>query len=258
MGDSLSEWLNELVSGGILLAALGGGFVLADDGSLWALHEELEVNEGDDFDDAKEHLYNDVDLEGDGRVRCRYSNSFVTLVDQGHRLWPSSEDGVQVEHTWASAAKWDTNAQFPRDSVPGADLHHLFPVRRGINGSRGNHPFGELPAHARELAIDPDGTLEDSAGTGQPSGSYRDRHGDTVLFEPPTNHKGDVARAMFYMSVRYWWPIPENMEEDLRQWHEDDPPTPADLARNDRIEAIQHNRNPFVDTPELVDDIEDF
>ncbi len=63
---------------------------------------------------------------------------------------------------------------------------------------------------------------------------------------------------MFYMSVRYWMPIPADMEEDLKTWHREDPPNQLDTARNSRIEVLQGNRNPFIDVPELVDQIDDF
>ncbi len=81
-----------------------------------------------------------------------------------------------------------------------------------------------------------------------------------MVFEPRDDHTGDVARAMFYMSTRYWMPIPAAMEVDLRAWHTQDPADAAEIARNDRIEAVpnQNNRNPFVDFPNLVGQISDF
>jgi endonuclease I len=174
-------------------------------------------------------------------------------------LHPDPDEGVQVEHTWASAAKWAHSADhFARSSVPGADLHHLFAVRQGINGSRGNHPFGDLPNTARELRINADGSLNHSGG-GMASGSFRDQNAAGVtVFEPRGDHKGDVARAMFYMSVRYWMPIPQDMEDDLKDWHTEDPVDAEEIARNDRIEAVQGNRNPFVDRADLVDEVSNF
>ncbi|MFZ5949748.1 MAG: endonuclease, partial [Candidatus Rifleibacteriota bacterium] len=40
--------------------------------------------------------------------------------------------------------------------------------------------------------------------------------------------------------------------------HREDPVDEEEKARNDRIENIQHNRNPFVDRPDFVDQISDF
>ena len=44
----------------------------------------------------------------------------------------------------------------------------------------------------------------------------------------------------------------------MRAWNKDDPVNIDDLARNDQIYALQNNRNPFVDFPELIDSISDF
>lgn len=53
--------------------------------------------------------------------------------------------------------------------VQGADLFHLFPVRQGLNGSRGSHEFGVPVSEVRALLLDTDGTLhhprEGSGGT---------------------------------------------------------------------------------------------
>ncbi|MDP3131074.1 MAG: endonuclease, partial [Bacillota bacterium] len=82
--------------------------------------------------------------------------------------------------------------------------------------------------------------------------------------------KGDVARMLFYMAVRY---AGESGEPDLELvngltdalsanigdlatlllWNELDPVDDSERARNELIySAYQHNRNPFIDHPELV------
>ena len=38
----------------------------------------------------------------------------------------------------------------------------------------------------------------------------------------------------------------------LLAWHEADPPDARERLRNDRIAAEQHNRNPYVDHPEIA------
>src|SRR5690606_2249036 len=82
-----------------------------------------------------------------------------------------------------------------------------------------------------------------------------------VVFEPADNVKGDVARALMYMAVRYnglngnWafpnWisPIvPYGQDIDvLLTWHFQDLPDSYEIARNEYVYSVQGNRNPFVD-----------
>ena len=79
-----------------------------------------------------------------------------------------------------------------------------------------------------------------------------------TAFEPPENHRGNVARALFYFSVRYKIQIDPLEEGYLRDWHREDPVDAEERKRNDEIFKIQQNRNPFIDEPLLVDDIRDF
>jgi endonuclease I len=44
----------------------------------------------------------------------------------------------------------------------------------------------------------------------------------------------------------------------LRQWHANDPVDSGEIAKNDLIQRIQGNRNPFIDHPEWVEKIGDF
>ena len=85
-------------------------------------------------------------------------------------------------------------------------------------------------------------------------------------------YKGDIARSYFYLSVAYmdeWtccdeaatdkWNIKPWAESELREWHELDPVDDSEIARNEDIfTEWQHNRNPFIDYPDLVYQIADF
>ena len=75
---------------------------------------------------------------------------------------------------------------------------------------------------------------------------------------PAINIKGDIARAYLYMSYQYKIELKEGQENKLRKWHFEDPPGDWEKNRNDRIEAIQGNRNPFIDHPEWVERVKDF
>lgn len=76
--------------------------------------------------------------------------------------------------------------------------------------------------------------------------------------------KGDVARALMYMDVRYnslnvvngnVAETPTGFIGDLATlllWHQQDPPDDFEMNRNNYIYTWQINRNPFIDHPELA------
>jgi deoxyribonuclease I len=70
--------------------------------------------------------------------------------------------------------------------------------------------------------------------------------------------RGDASRAYLYMSFQYKIPIEESLEDSLRIWHFEDPPSEWEEKRNDLIEVIQGNRNLFIDQPELVERVANF
>ena len=78
------------------------------------------------------------------------------------------------------------------------------------------------------------------------------------ILNPPIEHRGNVARALFYFSVRYGMSISAVEESSLRSWHMEDPVDEAELERHEQIFSIQRVRNPFIDFPELVEDIDNF
>ena len=100
-----------------------------------------------------------------------------------------------------------------------------------------------------------------------------DATADADSWEPPDEVKGDLARSMFYMDVRYNGDRtnePDLVLTDrlsdistsaafmgrlstLLLWHFEDPVDAREQARNDGIHTLyQFNRNPFVDRPEWV------
>ncbi|WP_030418167.1 endonuclease [Streptomyces sp. SCSIO 75703] len=148
------------------------------------------------------------------------------------------------EHVWAKS-----HGDFGTATGPGTDLHHLRPADVQVNSSRGNKDF-------------------DNGGTPVPGGGGS--LGDSDSFEPRDAVKGDVARMIFYMAVRYegddGWPDLEvngsvgngskpfiGKLDVLKKWSAEDPPDAFEQRRNQVIhDSYQHNRNPFVDHPEWV------
>jgi hypothetical protein len=112
-----------------------------------------------------------------------------------------------------------------------ADAHHIRPEDGPENSSRGNKDYGEY--------LGPTGN----------QGSWR----------------GDVARAVFYMAVRYnvlsvvnGNPANSTVGQlgDLAlllQWNQTDPKDDFEMNRNNYIYTWQVNRNPFIDYPSLAD-----
>ncbi|GAA2771550.1 endonuclease I family protein [Streptomyces showdoensis] len=151
------------------------------------------------------------------------------------------------EHVWAQS-----HGDFGTAAGPGTDLHHLRAADVQVNSIRGNKDFDN----------------GGSAVSGAP-GSYTDSNS----FEPRDADKGDVARMILYMAVRYegddaWADLEPNESTSngsvpfmgrlsiLKQWNEQDPPSAFEERRNDVIyTSYQGNRNPFVDHPEWVEAI---
>ena len=174
---------------------------------------------------------------GELGVYTIYTNYFVSLAPQSE---PDHAE-VNCEHTWPRSRLSDEET--PLYEHQQSDLHHLFPARSPINSLRGSNYFGE-----------PDFVMEDRY---DPAVSGVDDEGNTV-FSPMPERRGDVARVIFYMSLRWGLDIPAHEEETLRAWHEADPVNGWELERNQRIETYQGNRNPFIDCPQLVNLIDDF
>ncbi|PJY99355.1 ribonuclease [Bacillus vallismortis] len=151
------------------------------------------------------------------------------------------------EHVWAKS-----HGNFGTSKGPGTDIHHLRPADVQVNSARGNKDF-------------------DNGGTehAKAPGNYDD--GDS--WEPRDDVKGDVARMLFYMAVRYegddGYPNLELNDKTgngsapyhgkksvLLEWNRQDPVDDRERKRNEIIyETYQHNRNPFIDHPEWADDI---
>jgi endonuclease I len=154
-------------------------------------------------------------------------------------------DDWNREHVWAKS-----HGDFGTAQGPGTDLHHLRPTDVTVNSTRGN------------LDFDNGGNEHNEA-----PGNYYD--GDS--WEPRDEVKGDVARMIFYMAVRYEG---DSAEADLElnndvnngsapyhgkisvllDWHEEDPVDSREIRRNNIIfEQYQGNRNPFIDHPEWAE-----
>jgi endonuclease I len=142
-----------------------------------------------------------------------------------------------------------------------SDINHVYPTDGEVNAMKANFPVGEVSIASKT-------SLNGSkVGTGNNFGYT------STVFEPINEYKGDIARAILYMAVRYETQIAgwrTNSTADnvlngtsypafddwhirlLYKWHLQDPVSDKERKRNDSVFVIQGNRNPFIDRPEWV------
>jgi deoxyribonuclease-1 len=193
---------------------------------------------------ARKVLFGKLHLEEDGDgyyIKDVYCRKKITnnQTQIGPNIIPNHAL-INCEHTWPQSK---FSGRFQK-GMQKSDLHHLFPTDSRANSTRGNHEFANVSGDT--LAEDCD-----ASRSGVPKGGYD-------FFEPPTEHKGNVARALFYFSVRYQIKISSQQEAYLREWNIQDPVDESERERNQTIFEIQRNRNPFIDFPELIDRIQNF
>ena len=162
-------------------------------------------------------------------------------------------NGTQ-SNSWNREHIWPKSHGFPDDDDNAyTDVHNLKPCDRSVNSSRGTKDFdfgGNQHSEASDCLTDSDS------------------------WEPPDYVKGDIARILFYMVVRYDpgvdhenntfdlelvdYTTPNNTEpilgklSSLLDWHLSDPVDDFEINRNQIIFGFQENRNPFIDHPNLV------
>lgn len=147
-------------------------------------------------------------------------------------IWPQSRGGFA---NGTSSFSDGINIWLPTsaaDILSGhSDVHHIRAEDGQENSSRSNRDYGS-----------------DYNGPANTSGTWR----------------GDVARALFYMAVRYNGlslvngnPPDNTMFQmgdlaSLLNWNSTDPSDDFEMNRNNYIYTWQMNRNPFIDHPELA------
>jgi deoxyribonuclease I len=200
------------------------------------------------YNEARAELFGYLHLLGDSHdtysLKTYYCQSTITNKDlvKNDPLAPMNipdHTVVNTEHVWPQSKFSKTFAS----SDQKGNLHILLPVLSRVNSTRGNHPMGKV---------------EKVTSTPCPTAHLGKSAEGLTVFEPDDRAKGDVARALFYFSIRFKIAIAESEEKYLRQWHELDPVDAAELERNDLIFEIQHDRNPFIDRPELVPLVDNF
>lgn len=193
------------------------------------------------YNDARDLMFGTLNNVNDS-VACFYTD-YKVYIDPNSTLAPRTQAynaGLDTEHSWPQSLGATGNAR--------SDIHHLFPTRTNVNSDRGNLPYGEI-----------DDVLTDrwyylSQVTTTIPGANIDEYSELDLnqrFEVREDHKGDIARALFYFYTMYedqadpaFFTVQKNL---LRQWSFLDPVDAVELTRTNQIGAVQDDKpNPFV------------
>lgn len=194
-----------------------------------------------------------TDMREDGQVWDMYSNSV--------RYYPNtigeSACSIQIEHCLPKSW-WGGTDDATLTKRAWQDLFNLNPSDARANNNKSNCP----PGHVVK-------------GDKFDNGVFRMDKKETsqygwVCFEPCKEYRGDFARTYFYMVTAYsnlpwdkkyndyvtsthYQVLTPTLINVLLDWHREDPVSEKEIHRASTIYAIQHNRNPFIDYPELVE-----
>lgn len=164
-------------------------------------------------------------------------------------------NGTIIPASWDGGATWNREHVWPNSRLglervedyqrnQATDLHNLRASTVSINSSKSDRFFSEGSGLA---------TTTSDGG-----------------FYPGDDHRGDVARILFYMAVTYDFLVLTDdglLDESnhytlegtkmgklmlLLRWHKEDPVSSFERQRNQAIFDLQGNRNPFIDRPEYV------
>lgn len=190
----------------------------------------------------------DRDTANPANVILIYSNRSVDAAQEFN-----NGNGWNREHVWPRS-----RGDFSTSAGVGTDVHHLRPCDIQVNSTRENRNFDDCS------------NCVDVIDGGFNTGSKTDASAYT--FQPPANVKGDVARMIFYMAVRYEGtggeldleltntlqtntaklPVHARLST-LLDWHRQDSVDDFERNRNLVIYSYQGNKNPFIDYPELAE-----
>ncbi|MGS0972813.1 MAG: endonuclease [Candidatus Izemoplasmataceae bacterium] len=242
-GEALKDALNDIITGHTEYPYTD------DDTDVWDILRDAD--EDPDNPNNVMTFYSGISLPKD----CQDTNTppeFCTMEINGEMdtyEW-------NREHIWSKSRGDFSNAS---DLGAYTDTHHLVAAERTMNSIKNNRMY--------EDCHDGDDTNIEDRG-------YGNYTCNEWSFEPRDEVKGDVARMIFYMAVRYEGEegdlvdlevINDALEDrdsklpfygdldDLLRWHLEDPVSEWEILRNQTIYEYQGNRNPFIDLPELVE-----
>lgn len=240
------------------------------------IDDHIKIPYSGGFPDAWDVLEDaDVDPANPARILDVYKNASYLTVGGGNSFY-------NREHLWPNTYGFPNDGP---DNLPYTDCHQLRLSDIAYNNARGSIAFGATGAASTEYATDVNNGQGGGTGVYPGNSNWGVGMGSSGNWETWLGQRGDVARAMLYMDVRYegglhgvsGLPEPDLVLTDdtaaiaasstgsngslaymgrlsvLLQWHADDPVDQRERDRNDVVFAYQGNRNPFTDHPEWVD-----
>ncbi len=171
------------------------------------------------YSQRHDYLYDaDEDQNNTSNVILIYSGESRYELEYESSSNPYSPQTFNTEHVYLRSLLDDPNAE--------GDLHNLRVCDINVNSSRGNLPF--------------------TSG----SGSY---NSTGSAWYPGDDWRGDVARIIFYVNLRYGEPFDDvGMLSLFLDWNAEDPVSSLEDQRNTVISGVQGDRNPFIDNPYLA------
>ena len=242
---------------------------------------------------SKTNDHNSIDAIADGSNKNQYFYTGKEASGFGTRehVWPCANSGELWTHGGSTGSFSPHNVDNQYYIGGGSDLFHVRPSSGTINTARGNSRFGPLDSSEEGVV-----SLTESGGKYALKiyGANKTSAGNyeyASKAEPADEMKGDVARIILYVYVHYQErgdtpsgyvtakngnkfnftdmtgplslkSIMDGESEDackelLKEWNRIDKPSQVEKLRNETVQKIQGNRNPFVDYPDLVDQMFD-
>ncbi|MCG8378800.1 MAG: endonuclease, partial [Proteobacteria bacterium] len=209
------------------------------------LHEIIRDHPVRSYSEFRDVILPDLDEDpnNSSNIILFYKNNSIPKAD-----FANDDDSWNREHTWPTSHGFSNTSD-----TAYTDIHNLRPSDASVNTSKSNKDFDEI-----------DHTPENEQGEAP------DTYTNDDFWEPRDEIKGDVARILFYMDVRYnsdrldlKLVDRESFSDDpeigvlytLIKWHELDPVDNAEITRHEGAVGYQGNRNPFIDHPEWVESI---
>ncbi|MCX7563106.1 endonuclease [Xanthomonadaceae bacterium XH05] len=197
------------------------------------------------------------------RNRC-----YQKITDRSNPVGPNN---YNREHVWPKSIGFNNSGLAAHN-----DLHMLHLSASDHNGTRDNNPYDNCTGGGcTAYGTDPNN------GMGGPGPRGNSNWSNGSVFEVWDAKKGDMARTIFYMAIRYEGISSEDAHDGnipdleltdnlslvqitsntashaymgklstLLQWHAQDVPDERELQRTGVVQGFQGNRNPFIDHPE--------